>query len=210
MAKEKTLSDAFYETLKDVYYAEKQSVRALTKSAKTAKAKELKSAFEEHRDQSATQVERLEQVFEILGKPARAKTCEAMQGIVHEMQEDLEDFGGTAAADAVLIGCAQAVEHYEIARYGVLKTWAKQLGLNDAATLLDETLSEEKATDEKLSQIAESMVNAQGGQGEIEGEDDEEEEDEEANAKLAKSDDAGKAPAKSTTKPSGKRKQPAA
>src|SRR4051812_2119712 len=116
--KEKTLSDAFHETLKDVYYAEKQSVRALTKSAKSAKAPELKQVFEEHRDESAKHVERLEQVFEIIGKPARAKTCEAMQGIVTEMQEDLEDFGGTAAADAVLIGCAQAVEHYEMARYG--------------------------------------------------------------------------------------------
>ncbi|MCW6507940.1 YciE/YciF ferroxidase family protein [Lichenifustis flavocetrariae] len=202
MAKEKTLSDAFYETLKDVYYAEKQSVRALTKSAKAAKASELKQAFEEHRDESAHQVERLEQVFEILGKPARAKTCEAMQGIVHEMQEDLEDFGGTAAADAVLIGCAQAVEHYEIARYGMLKTWANQLGMADAAKLLDETLQEEKAADEKLTQIAESAVNAQGGQGESDDGDESEEaeEDREANAKLAKQDDGGKAPAKKTPK----------
>ena len=202
MAKEKTLSDAFYETLKDVYYAEKQSVRALTKSAKAAKATELKQAFEEHRDESARQVERLEQVFEILGKPARAKTCEAMQGIVHEMQEDLEDFGGTTAADAVLIGCAQAVEHYEIARYGMLKTWAKQLGMTDAASLLDETLQEEKAADEKLTQIAESSVNAHAGQGESDDEDesDEAEEDQEANSKLAKQDDGGKAPARKTPK----------
>ena len=192
MAKEKTLSDAFYETLKDVYYAEKQSVRALTKSAKAAKASELKQAFEAHRDESAGQVERLEKVFEILGKPARAKTCEAMQGIVHEMQEDLEDFGGTAAADAVLIGCAQAVEHYEISRYGTLKSWAGQLGLEEAVTLLDETLTEEKAADEKLSQVAESIANAQAGQGSIEEEDDEDEEDAEAEAKLAKQD--GKKP----------------
>ena len=199
MAKEKTLTDAFHETLKDVYYAEKQSVRALTKSAKAAKAPELKQAFEEHRDESARQVERLEEVFEIIGKPARAKTCEAIQGIVSEMQEDLEEFGGTEAADAVLIGCAQAVEHYEIARYGTLKSWARQLGLNDAAGLLDETLQEEKAADETLSTIAESMANAQAGQGESDDEDDEgeeQDEDKEANAKLAKSDDAGKAPAK--------------
>lgn len=158
----KTLSDAFYETLKDVYYAEKQSVRALTKSAKAAKAPELKQAFEEHRDESAGQVERLEQVFEIFGKPARAKTCEAMQGLVHEMQEDLEDFGDSEAADAVLIGCAQAVEHYEIARYGLLKTWARQLGLEDAAKLLEETLQEEKAADEKLTAVAEASANAAG------------------------------------------------
>ena len=101
-AKEKTLHDAFYETLKDVYYAEKQSVKALKKSAKAAKATELKQAFEKHAEESATQVERLTQVFEIIGKPARAKTCEAMQGITSEMEEDLEDFGETAAADAVL------------------------------------------------------------------------------------------------------------
>lgn len=168
MAKEKTLSDAFYETLKDVYYAEKQSVRALTKSAKTAQAPELKQAFKSHRDESAKQVERLEQVFEIFGKPARSKTCEAMQGIVSEMQEDLEDFGETSAADAVLIGCAQAVEHYEIARYGTLKSWAGQLGLADAADLLDQTLQEEKAADAKLSAVAETVANAQakaGGEG---------------------------------------------
>ena len=202
MAKEKTLTDAFYETLKDVYYAEKQSVRALTKSAKAAKSADLKTVFEEHRDESAGQVERLEKVFEILGKPARAKTCEAMQGITHEMQEDLEDFGGTDAADAVLIGCAQAVEHYEIARYGTLKSWAMQLGMNDAAELLDATLQEEKAADEKLSAVADGMVNAAAGSGESEedaGEEEEEqEEDAEANAKLAEKDDGGKAPAKKT------------
>ena len=189
MAKEKTLSDAFHDTLKDVYYAEKQSVRALTKSAKLAKAPELKKAFEEHRDESAGQVERLEQVFEIIGKPARAKTCEAMQGITHEMQEDLEDFGGTEAADAVLIGCAQAVEHYEIARYGTLKSWAKQLGFNDAVELLDQTLTEEKKADETLSQVAESIANPQAGEGENEEDGDEQEEVEdnkEAEAKLSK------------------------
>ena len=198
--KEKTLSDAFHETLKDVYYAEKQSVRALTKSAKAAKVSELKQAFEDHREQSARQVERLEEVFELLGKPARAKTCEAMQGIMTEMQEDLEDFGGTQAGDAVLIGCAQAVEHYEIARYGMLKTWARQLGMSDAVSLLDETLQEEKAADAKLSQIAESMVNADAGEGESEEDDSEKkkekQDDAAANKKLAKQDDGGKAPAK--------------
>ena len=203
-AKEKTLSDAFYETLKDVYYAEKQAVRALTKSAKAAKAPELKQAFEEHREQSARQIERLEEVFEFLGKPARTKTCEAMQGIMAEMQEDLEDFGGTQAADAVLIGCGQAVEHYEIARYGMLKAWAQQLGMGDAASLLDETLQEEKAADEKLTQIAESVVNADAGEGESEeeeGEDKKEKrEDAEANKKRAKQDDAAKARAKKSAR----------
>ena len=127
-AKEKTLSDAFYETLKDVYWAEKQGTRSLGKAAKSAKNPELKKVFEDHREQSAHQIERLEQVFEIVGKTARAKTCEAMKGISEEMTEDLEEFSDTAAADAVLIGCAQAVEHYEISRYGTLKSWAKQLG----------------------------------------------------------------------------------
>ncbi len=154
-AKEKTLDDAFYETLKDVYYAEKQSVRALKKSAKAAKVPALKDAFSNHAEESAHQVERLTQIFELIGKPARAKTCEAMQGLTAEMDEDLEDFGATDAGDAVLIGCAQAVEHYEIARYGTLKAWARKLGHADVETLLGETLEEEKAADALLSQLAE-------------------------------------------------------
>ena len=166
---EKTLKDAFYETLKDVFYAEKQSVRALKKSAKSAKAPELKDAFTQHAEESAHQVERLTQVFEILGKPARAKTCEAMQGLTAEMEEDLEDFGGTEAADDVLIGCAQAIEHYEIARYGMLKSWARKLGLSEAETLLGETLEEEKRTDELLTRIAEGLSASDAGEG---GEDD--------------------------------------
>ncbi|WP_082476546.1 YciE/YciF ferroxidase family protein [Methylobacterium sp. Leaf99] len=162
-AKQKTLADAFYETLKDVYYAEKQSVRALKKSAKAAENDELRQAFTAHAEESAHQVERLGQVFEIIGKPARSKTCEAMQGITSEMEEDLEDFGDSPAADAVLIGCAQAVEHYEIARYGTLKTWARQLGHEDAAKLLEETLEEEKKTDALLSEIAE-RINTEGSE----------------------------------------------
>ena len=153
--KDKTLMDAFYETLKDVYYAEKQSVRALKKSAKAAQMPALKDAFAQHGDESAQQVERLNSVFEIIGKPARAKTCEAMQGLTAEMDEDLGDFGATDAGDDVLIGCAQAMEHYEIARYGTLKAWAAKLGLDDVVPLLGETLEEEKAADELLSSIAE-------------------------------------------------------
>jgi ferritin-like metal-binding protein YciE len=156
--KEKTLADAFYETLKDVYYAEKQSVRALKRSAKLAKSPELKQAFEKHHEESTHQVERLQQVFEILGKPARAKTCEAMQGLTTEMEEDMEDFGDTEASDAVLTGCAQAIEHYEIARYGLLKTWAARLGHQDAARLLDETLSEERASDQLLTELGERQA----------------------------------------------------
>jgi len=160
MAMEKTLSDAFYETLKDVYWAEKQAVKACRKSAKAAKAPELQKAFQDHGVESEGHVERLQQVFEIIGKSARGKTCEAMQGITAEMEEDLEDFGNTEAGDAVLIGCGQAVEHYEMARYGLLKAWAAQLGMKDAVKLLDQTLQEEKKADALLSKIAEKSVNS--------------------------------------------------
>jgi ferritin-like metal-binding protein YciE len=154
---EKTLNDAFYETLKDVYYAEKQSVRALKKSAKAAEAPALKQAFNQHAEESAVQVERLVRVFEIIGRPARAKTCQAMQGLSAEMEADLEDFAGTEAADDVLIGCAQAIEHYEIARYGMLRSWARKLGYDEVEELLGETLDEEKRTDALLTEIAESL-----------------------------------------------------
>ncbi len=156
---DKTLKDAFYETLKDVYYAEKQSVKALKKSVKAAQGSELKAAFTKHAEESAHQVERLTQIFEIIGKPARAKTCEAMQGLTSEMEEDLGDFGDSEAADDVLIGCAQAIEHYEIARYGLLKTWARKLGYDEAEKLLAETLEEEKLADSLLTEIAEGMMN---------------------------------------------------
>ncbi len=155
MATEKTLQDAFYETLKDVYYAEKQSVKNLKKGAKAARSPALKEVLEKHGEESAHHVERLAQVFEMIGKPARAKTCEAMQGLTAEMEEDLEDFGKTEAADDVLIGCAQAMEHYEISRYGLLKTWAQKLGHAEVAKLLEETLAEEKKADGLLTQVAE-------------------------------------------------------
>jgi ferritin-like metal-binding protein YciE len=159
--KEKTLADLFLETLKDVYYAEKQAVRML---GTAAKADELRQAFEQHREESRTQVERLEQVFELLDRPARGRSCEAIQGLNAEMAEILEDFGDSPAADAALISAAQAVEHYEIARYGTLSTWASQLGLAEAATLLEETLAEEKKTDELLTQLARSGANPQAEQ----------------------------------------------
>jgi len=162
---EKTLADAFYETLKDVYWAEKQAVKACKKSARAAKDAELKKAFADHGTESEGHVERLQQVFEIIGKTARAKTCDAMQGITAEMEEDLEEFGDTEAGDAVLIGCGQAVEHYEMARYGLLKTWATQLGLDEAVKLLDATLQEEKKADALLSQIAQKAVNANAKAG---------------------------------------------
>jgi ferritin-like metal-binding protein YciE len=158
MANTKTLADAFYETLKDVLYAERASARALKKSAKAAKELDLKRAFEEHLKETENQIERLNEIFEIIGKAPRAKTCEAMQGITSEMEEDLEDFADSPASDDVLIGCAQAVEHYEMARYGMLKSWSTKLGYDEATPLLQKTLDEEKAADERLSKIAEQLA----------------------------------------------------
>jgi ferritin-like metal-binding protein YciE len=159
MATEKTLDDLFLDTLKDIYYAEKQILKALPKMAKAAQSPELKAGFEEHHDQTEGHVERLEQIFELLGKPARGKTCDAILGIIEEGKSIIEDYKGTAALDAGLVAAAQAVEHYEMARYGTLRTWAQQLGMTEAASLLDATLKEEEATDKKLSKLATSEVN---------------------------------------------------
>jgi ferritin-like metal-binding protein YciE len=159
VAKDKTLDDLFLETLKDVYSAEKQILRMLPRMAKAAASAELRKALDTHRDETEGQVDRLEKVFEMIGKPARAKTCEAMQGLVEESKEILEDFKGSDALDAGLLASAQTVEHYEISRYGTLKTWAGQLGLKDAVGLLDQTLQEEKKTDLLLSKLAEQAVN---------------------------------------------------
>ncbi|WP_108396101.1 ferritin-like domain-containing protein [Devosia submarina] len=159
MANPKTLEDAFYEGLKDIYFAERTSVRALKKAAKAAQEPKLKEALERHEEESAQQVERLQQVFEIFGKAARGKTCEAIQGLMAELEEHIEDFKDSEAADAVLISGAQAMEHYEIARYGTLRSWAAQLGLNDAVKLLEQTLAEEEKTDELLTQMAEEFAN---------------------------------------------------
>jgi ferritin-like metal-binding protein YciE len=160
MAKEaKTLDDLFHDTLKDIYYAEKKILATLPKMAKAAQNDELTAAFEKHRAETERQVKRLEQVFALIDKKAQGKTCDAIIGITDEGAEIMKDYKGSPALDAGLIAAAQAVEHYEIARYGTLRTWAEELGLNDAATLLQETLDEEKATDEALTKIAESVVN---------------------------------------------------
>lgn len=159
MAKEKTLEDLFHDTLKDIYYAERQIVKALPKMARGAQSPELKAAFEKHRDQTENHVERLQQVFELIGKRAQGKTCEAIQGIIAEGEDIMDEFKGTAAIDAGLISAAQAVEHYEIARYGTLKTWAQMLGHKDAMNLLDQTLREEAQTDELLTKLAVSAAN---------------------------------------------------
>lgn len=159
MANQKTLEDLFLETLKDVYHGEKQALRAYPRIVKAVEDNELKQALEAHRDETEQQIERLDQVFEMLGKPARGKTCEAVQGLIEETKEVMSDFKGSPAHDAGVIAAAQAIEHYEISRYGTLRTWANQLGMKDAAKLLDETLEEESRTDEKLSKLAEKAAN---------------------------------------------------
>jgi ferritin-like metal-binding protein YciE len=160
----KNLNDLFFETLKDIYFAEKQILKALPKMAKAAQQPELKHAFETHRDQTEAQVERLDRIFEMIDKPARGKTCDAIIGIIEEGKEIIEEFGGTPAVDAGLIAGAQAVEHYEISRYGTLISWATLLGMNDAAKLFKDTLQEEKQTDELLSSLATSTINRQAAE----------------------------------------------
>jgi ferritin-like metal-binding protein YciE len=153
------LEDLFYDTLKDIYFAERQILKALPKMARGATDPKLKAAFEKHKEQTEGHVERLQQVFESIGKRAQGKTCEAIQGIIAEGEEIMEEFKGTPALDAGLISSAQAVEHYEITRYGTLKAWARELGYKDAVNLLDATLKEEAKTDEDLTKLAETVVN---------------------------------------------------
>jgi ferritin-like metal-binding protein YciE len=156
---EKDLNELFLDTLKDIYYAEKHILKALPKMAKAASSDKLQAAFEKHHDETEAQIERLEKIFELLGKPARGKKCDAIEGILDEGKEIMDEYAGTPALDAGLLAAAQAVEHYEIARYGTLKAWAAKLNLPQAIKLLDQTLAEEKNTDETLSKIAETAVN---------------------------------------------------
>lgn len=160
MADNKTLDDLFLDTLKDIYYAEKQILKTLPKMAKAASDTQLKQGFETHRDETEEHVDRLEQIFEMLGVPARGKQCDAILGIIEEGKAIMDDFKDTPALDAGLISAAQAVEHYEMARYGTLKAWAKLLGRRDAEELLEATYKEEAATDQKLSKLATSTENA--------------------------------------------------
>jgi ferritin-like metal-binding protein YciE len=160
MAEDKTLDDLYLETLKDIYYAEKQLVKALPKMAKAAQDPALKQGFESHLEETEGHVERLERIFEILDKPARGKTCDAILGILEEGKSVMEELKGKSALDAGLIAAGQAAEHYEIARYGALKTWAQQLGMTEAAKLLEQTLKEEKVADQKLTDLAVGGDNA--------------------------------------------------
>jgi len=156
---DKTLDDLFLDTLKDIYYAERQIVKTLPKMAKAATSPELKAGFEQHQQETEVQIERLQQIFELLGKPARGKTCDAILGIIEEGKSIIEEYEGSSALDAGLVAAGQAVEHYEIARYGTLKAWATQLGMDEAMTLLDATLQEEIATDLKLTEVGTAKVN---------------------------------------------------
>jgi ferritin-like metal-binding protein YciE len=155
----KTLEDLFHDTLKDIYFAEKKILSTLPKMQKAAQAEELKAAFEKHHGETQVQIERLEKIFAIIEKKPVGKTCAAIVGITDEGAEIMDEYKGSPALDAGLLAAAQAVEHYEISRYGTMRTWANELGLKDAVKLLDATLAEEKTTDETLTEIAESVVN---------------------------------------------------
>ena len=155
----KDLEDLLLDGLKDIYYAEKKILKALPKMAKGAYDEQVSAAFQKHLAETEGQVERLEEVFELLGVPARGKTCPAIDGILEEGSEILEEYKGSPSLDAGLVGAAQAVEHYEIARYGTLIAWAAALGKEDVIELLDATLEEEKATDDALTALGEAGVN---------------------------------------------------
>ena len=155
----KTLNDLFVHQLEDVYYAEQRIVKALPEMVAKATDAGLKKGFEEHLAQTKEHVKRVEQVFEMHGVKAKAVTCPAIDGIIKEAEEVAGDVADKQVLDAALIAAAQAVEHYEIARYGTLVAWAKRLGRSDCASVLEKTLVEEKATDEKLTKLAESRVN---------------------------------------------------
>jgi ferritin-like metal-binding protein YciE len=160
MTKElKKLDELFHDTLKDIYFAEKKILSALPKMAKAAQNEGLKAAFEKHEEETEEQVSRLEQVFDLLDKKPQGKTCAAILGIIEEGQEIMKEYKSSPALDAGLLSAAQAVEHYEISRYGTLATWAQELDLERAVQLLRTTLEEEKKTDQALSALAETCIN---------------------------------------------------
>ena len=156
-----TFKELFEETLKDIYYAEKAILKALPKMAKKASSKKLQTAFTKHEKETERQVERLDQVFELLGKRAKGKECPAIDGIIEEAEEVMKEAKDETIRDAAMLAAAQAVEHYEISRYGTLVAWAEKMEMSDAAQLLEATLEEEKATDLKLTQLAESEINVE-------------------------------------------------
>ena len=157
--KEKTLNDLFEDGLKDIYYAEKKILAALAKMAKATQSDELASAFKQHQDETEQQLERLEEVFQAIDQQPKGKKCPGIEGIIEEGKEIIDEFKGMPALDAGLLAAAQAVEHYEITRYGSLIAWANKLGLGDAVPLLKQNLDEEKRTDQRLTQLAETTIN---------------------------------------------------
>jgi ferritin-like metal-binding protein YciE len=160
-----SLQDLFVEQMRDLYDAEKQLVKALPKMAKAASTEDLRTAFATHLEETQGHMHRLEQVFTMLGVRPKGKSCQAMEGLIAEGKEMIDEKGDETVKDAGLIACAQRVEHYEIAGYGCLHTWAQQLGHHEAANLLEHTLNEEKSADQKLSHIAEGMVNVAAAHG---------------------------------------------
>jgi ferritin-like metal-binding protein YciE len=158
---ENGLQELLVEELRDIYNAENQLIKALPKMAKAAQSERLKEAFERHLEETEQQVERLERAFELLGEPVKGKKCQAMEGLLEEGKEIMEEHSESAMLDAALICAAQKVEHYEIASYGTVCTWADLLGLDEVADLLKETLDEEKTTDESLTELAETEINVE-------------------------------------------------
>jgi ferritin-like metal-binding protein YciE len=161
------LTEVFLQELADLYSAEKLLIKALPKMAKAASSEDLKESFEEHLKETEEHVKRLESVFELFDKPAKAKKCKAMEGLIEEGKHIIEEEGSEAAKDAALIAAAQKVEHYEIASYGCLCTWAKLLENPEALEILKKTIEEEKATDEKLTQLAEESINIEAAEPEV-------------------------------------------
>ena len=155
----KKLDELFHDGLRDIYFAEKKILIALPKMAKAAESEDLANAFKEHEKQTKEQVSRLEKIFRLIDETPRGKNCPAITGIIDEGEEIIEEYKDSPALDAGLVGAAQAVEHYEIARYGTLKAWAEELGLEEAVSLLEATLTEEEDTDKKLSDLAEAAIN---------------------------------------------------
>ena len=166
------LRELLLDELADILYAENLLLKALPKMAKAAQSESLREAFEEHLQQTETQIERLKQVFDLFGKPAKGKKCEAMEGLVAEGKSIMDEWKGSPACDAALISAAQKIEHYEIASYGCLVTWADMLGNSEAYDLLEQTLDEEENTDERLTELAEECINQEALDG---GEEDDEE-----------------------------------
>ena len=180
---DKDLSDLLEHGLKDIYYAEKAIYKALPKMIEAAADEELRDAIASHRDETEGQIETLERVFEAMDKKPSGEKCDAIDGILKEADSLLKDFGGTAAGDAAIIFASQAVEHYEITRYGSLRTYAELLGLDDVAEMLNEILEQEVAADETLSDLAEDRINEDAvGESDEEEADEDEDEDEDKDA----------------------------